>query len=455
MTAGQQIRVSSLAARQIAGIEHPFPAAPSAKQAAGAGILTKPLPIPESAFAQPVSDPALRKPVVAYLAVTRAIDAKAAEIASLAGAPRGDYDAVSGGWVRRFQGCDIYYSEATGAHEVHGEIKAKYDAVMGPAGRLGFPTTDEGDCPGGRYNYFAHGGIFWTGHTGPMVMSIAMINAWIAAGAQNTLGYPVIDQHQFGAVTPAQDPQTEWCEFENGGIVQTQDGILPALAATLSPGDLRTLIRSKFDAKMHESPDNVGLQPQIETVSVGGWGHGFWASTPRDITFQLHGFHDNGLAADTNFTIAIGLEFGLVWQTGGFSEPATKSLVAKLTYLRVTHRVWLGRHLSVGARADCDRRGQRSLQSVFSRYVAGSRPPRSSKRIAVRSNRSGHEQQHQCRRSRRRRSGRRQLADFGQSAARRADGECRIVSPAAGAAAARWLIGITSPPCHLVSVAAK
>ena len=284
-----------------------------------------------------MSDPALRKPVVAYLAVTRAIDAKAAEIASLAGAPRGDYDAVSGGWVRRFQGCDIYYSEATGAHEVHGEIKAKYDAVMGPAGRLGFPTTDEEDCPGGRYNYFAHGGIFWTGHTGPMVMSIAMINAWIAAGAQNTLGYPVIDQHQFGAVTPAQDPQTEWCEFENGGIVQTQDGILPALAATLSPGDLRTLIRSKFDAKMHESPDNVGLQPQIETVSVGGWGHGFWASTPRDITFQLHGFHDNGLAADTNFTIAIGLEFGLVWQTGGFSEPATKSLVAKLTYLRVTH----------------------------------------------------------------------------------------------------------------------
>ena len=115
--------------------------------------------------------------------------------------------------------------------------------------------------------------------------------------------------------------------------MQTPDGIASALAAEISPADLRAVVRSQLDTQFHAKPNDVGLQPNVETVSVGSWAYGFWASVPRDITFTLHGFHDNGLAPDTNFEITLGLRFELVWPMQ-FGEPAQKTLVAG--FLRVT-----------------------------------------------------------------------------------------------------------------------
>ena len=55
----------------------------------------------------------------------------------------------AGGWVRPYEGADIYWTHATGAHEVHGDIRAKYNALGGPGGLLGFPLTDETGAPDG------------------------------------------------------------------------------------------------------------------------------------------------------------------------------------------------------------------------------------------------------------------------------------------------------------------
>jgi hypothetical protein len=66
-----------------------------------------------------------------------------------------------------FEACTIYWSGATGAFEVHGDIREKYRGINGPLGALGFPTSDEAAIPGApapaRHNTFQNGSILWFG----------------------------------------------------------------------------------------------------------------------------------------------------------------------------------------------------------------------------------------------------------------------------------------------------
>lgn len=73
------------------------------------------------------------------------------------------------GRFNRFEnGSGIYYSPATGAWDVYGAIWAQWQSKGGLLGKLGFPTSGETDTPtsGGRYNEFQHGVIVWHG-SGP------------------------------------------------------------------------------------------------------------------------------------------------------------------------------------------------------------------------------------------------------------------------------------------------
>ena len=73
------------------------------------------------------------------------------------------------GRVSEFEGCTIYWSGATGAFEVHGDIRTTYRGLGGPSSSLGFPTSDEGDVPGAagaRFNTFQHGSVVWFGSLG-------------------------------------------------------------------------------------------------------------------------------------------------------------------------------------------------------------------------------------------------------------------------------------------------
>lgn len=71
------------------------------------------------------------------------------------------------GRVSQFEGCTIYWSPATGAAVTYGDIRQAYHANGGPAGALGFLTSDEGDIPGApapaRYNTCERGSILWFG----------------------------------------------------------------------------------------------------------------------------------------------------------------------------------------------------------------------------------------------------------------------------------------------------
>jgi uncharacterized protein with LGFP repeats len=73
---------------------------------------------------------------------------------------------VPGARMNTFQGGVIYWSAATGAHVVYGDIGRRYNSMGGPTSNLGLPTSDEEGIPGGRVSYFQHGKIVWTPNGG-------------------------------------------------------------------------------------------------------------------------------------------------------------------------------------------------------------------------------------------------------------------------------------------------
>jgi hypothetical protein len=238
------------------------------------------------------------------------------------------------------------------AFEVHGDIRAKYDALGGGAGPLGLPLTDETTAPDGvgRYNHFENGSIYWTPRTGPMMVRGAVRDRWAASGwERGPLGYPVEDQHRMALRGPL--PLIEWCRFENGLIAGDIRGGLPApmalqssaetLGRTAPPAlltyaELGALFAARLNQQFVASPDNVALRPGVTLTGVSNWQYSFWSATSRSVGFRIRGFHDNGLAPDTNFVIDIRLRFELAWGPS-FTEPVQKSLVAVLDSLNVGH----------------------------------------------------------------------------------------------------------------------
>jgi uncharacterized protein with LGFP repeats len=109
------------------------------------------------------------------------------------------------GLVQTFAGGKIFYSPATGANVVTGQVLAKYESIGGPGGDLGFPTSSEADgglAPMSRITTFAAADqpvIFWTPDFGAVIVRGAMNAAWSKlGGAKGDLGAPTADQTENG-----------------------------------------------------------------------------------------------------------------------------------------------------------------------------------------------------------------------------------------------------------------
>lgn len=92
-----------------------------------------------------------------------------------------------------FQGGSIYWSPATDAWEVHGAIRDRWGQVGWEAGPLGFPTTNETGTPDGvgRFNHFQGGSIYFSPRTGAQPVQGAIRARWAALGWERSyLGYP-------------------------------------------------------------------------------------------------------------------------------------------------------------------------------------------------------------------------------------------------------------------------
>lgn len=114
------------------------------------------------------------------------------------GLPLTDEYAAGQGRANNFQKGNIYWSSATGSHEVHGAILGKYLALGGPV-KYGLPTTDElvGSDATGRYSNFTGGrSIYWSPATGPYAVYGAIRSYYSLLGAERSrLRYPTSDEY--------------------------------------------------------------------------------------------------------------------------------------------------------------------------------------------------------------------------------------------------------------------
>jgi len=154
-----------------------------------------------------------------------AIDAKHAEVADFLGEPVGNPEIIrnpnpahagDGSAVRRFyEGGAIYWSESTGAHELRGDIFARYSALGAETSPLGLPTTgviDTADGVGG-VTRFQRGSIAGHDGTGTREVHGAINDKWLALGAeQGLLGFPLTDEQG------AADGTGRFNDFQRGAI---------------------------------------------------------------------------------------------------------------------------------------------------------------------------------------------------------------------------------------------
>src|SRR3954471_9381832 len=131
-----------------------------------------------------------------------------------AGGPLGPLGAAQGepykigadGLGQNFASGKIFYSPATGADVVTGQVLAKYESVGGPQGDLGLPTSSEvdGGLANSRMSTFSAKDqpiIFWTPDYGAVIVRGAMKVAWEKlGGAPGSLGAPMADQTENGDI---------------------------------------------------------------------------------------------------------------------------------------------------------------------------------------------------------------------------------------------------------------
>ncbi|WP_329204474.1 hypothetical protein OG257_03020 [Streptomyces sp. NBC_00683] len=132
------------------------------------------------------------------------------------------------GTSRDFANGSIYWTQGTGAHEVHGDIRLHYAELGGSGGFLGYPLTDESGCPdgAGRFNHFEGGSIYWTPQTGARETHGAIRDLWAGMGWERSfLGYPTTDE-----MGPGDNRSNR---FQHGHVTWTPSGGAVAHHSTL------------------------------------------------------------------------------------------------------------------------------------------------------------------------------------------------------------------------------
>ena len=119
----------------------------------------------------------------------------------------GQYPIGGDGIAQNFAGGKVFFSQATGANALESDILAKYESLGGPVSSdLGFPIANESDggIPSSRISAFAAADkpvIFWTSEHGAFVVRGAMKAAWDKLrGPAGKLGAPLGDQAVDGDV---------------------------------------------------------------------------------------------------------------------------------------------------------------------------------------------------------------------------------------------------------------
>jgi glucose/arabinose dehydrogenase len=125
-----------------------------------------------------------------------------------------------------FQNGGIYWLPGVGARSVHGSIYQKWAQYGWEGGVLGFPLTNETPTPDqiGRYNQFEGGSIYWHPNIGAFEIHGAIRQRWIALGwEQSYLGYPTSDELDIwgGKISRFQNGYITW-NASNGQVIDAR-----------------------------------------------------------------------------------------------------------------------------------------------------------------------------------------------------------------------------------------
>lgn len=113
------------------------------------------------------------------------------------------------------KGCSIYWTPSTGAHQVGGAIRSKWEALGWEGGIIGYPLTDESPAADGvgRYNHFSknNSSIYYHPATGAWSVMGAIKDKWASLGWEmSCLGYPISDEYDWNGGRRS--------DFQNGYI---------------------------------------------------------------------------------------------------------------------------------------------------------------------------------------------------------------------------------------------
>lgn len=100
---------------------------------------------------------------------------------------------AQGGCFQHFQGGSIYWTNATGAQAIWGDIRMRWAGLGWELGHLGYPTTGEncGIRDNGCYQHFQNGSIYWSRATGAQPIWGAIRWQYEQIGWERSpLGYP-------------------------------------------------------------------------------------------------------------------------------------------------------------------------------------------------------------------------------------------------------------------------
>jgi LGFP repeat len=104
------------------------------------------------------------------------------------------------GFEQQCQNATAYGAFGSPPKEVYGAIRDRFVQFRGPDGWLGYPLTDETAAPDGegRFNHFENGSIYWHPATGAFEVHGEIRNKWAALGWEGSwLGYPTSDEIDF------------------------------------------------------------------------------------------------------------------------------------------------------------------------------------------------------------------------------------------------------------------
>lgn len=119
------------------------------------------------------------------------------------------------GRYRHYANGSIYWAPQPGAHEVHGAIRDEWSQLGWERSFLGYPLTDETGTPDGigRFNHFQEGSVYWTSATGAHEVHGAIRDKWAQLGWERSeFGYPTSDE------TSTPDRLARFSTFQHGEI---------------------------------------------------------------------------------------------------------------------------------------------------------------------------------------------------------------------------------------------